>query len=69
MTGLTVTIGAVVTLFVLMQTTGRVDWSEVFPERPPSATPPPLIPSKPISRKNDEDNDGDDGWETVEIPN
>ncbi len=29
-TGLTVTIGAVVTLFVLMQLTARVDWSEVF---------------------------------------
>jgi inner membrane protein involved in colicin E2 resistance len=29
-TGLTVTIGAVLTLFVLMQLTGRVDWSAVF---------------------------------------
>jgi len=29
-TGLTVTIGAVVTLFVLMQATARVDWSAVF---------------------------------------
>ncbi len=29
-TGLTVTIGAVVTLFVLMQATARVDWSQVF---------------------------------------
>jgi hypothetical protein len=29
-TGLTVTVGAVVTLFVLMQTTARVDWGEVF---------------------------------------
>jgi hypothetical protein len=29
-TGLTVTIGAVVTLFVLMQITARVDWSQVF---------------------------------------
>jgi hypothetical protein len=29
-TGLTVTIGAIVTLFVLMQATGRVDWSRVF---------------------------------------
>lgn len=32
-TGLTVTVGAVVTLFVLMQVTGRVDWSEVFTRR------------------------------------
>jgi inner membrane protein involved in colicin E2 resistance len=30
LTGLAVTIGAVVTLFVLMQTTARVDWSDVF---------------------------------------
>ncbi len=29
-TGLTVTIGAVLTLFVLMQLTGRVDWAAVF---------------------------------------
>ena len=29
-TGLTVTIGAVLTLFVLMQSTARVDWSAVF---------------------------------------
>jgi inner membrane protein involved in colicin E2 resistance len=29
-TGLTVTIGAVLTLFVLMQITARVDWGEVF---------------------------------------
>ena len=33
-TGLTVTIGAVLTLFVLMQITARVDWSEVFARRP-----------------------------------
>ena len=51
-TGLTVTIGAVATLFVLMQATGRVDWNELFakplpriPTLPPSpgpASPPPL---------------------------
>jgi hypothetical protein len=29
-TGLTVTVGAIVTLFVLMQATARVDWSRVF---------------------------------------
>jgi hypothetical protein len=32
-TGLTVTVGAVLTLFVLMQLTGRVDWAEVFARR------------------------------------
>lgn len=42
-TGLAVTIGAVLTLFVLMQATGRVDWYAVFggrPEDPSSAAPP-----------------------------
>jgi hypothetical protein len=29
-TGLTVTLGAIVTLFVLMQATARVDWAAVF---------------------------------------
>ena len=33
-TGLTITIGAIVTLFVLMISTARVDWSQVF-ARPP----------------------------------
>jgi Inner membrane protein CreD len=33
-TGLTVTIGAVVTLFVAMQMTGRIRWSERFSRRP-----------------------------------
>jgi inner membrane protein involved in colicin E2 resistance len=32
-TGLTVTIGAIVTLFVLMQATARVDWGAVFSRR------------------------------------
>lgn len=39
-TGLTVTLGAIVTLFVLMQVTGRVDWDEILgtrPERPLAA--------------------------------
>ena len=40
--GLTVTIGAIVTLFVLGQVTGRVKWGELFSSRdrrPPMATP------------------------------
>jgi inner membrane protein involved in colicin E2 resistance len=48
-TGLSVVIGAIVTLFVLMQTTGRVNWSEVFaaaPPRPP-LSPPPVLPPSP----------------------
>ena len=39
-TGLTVTVGAIATLFVLMQITGRVDWSAVLGRRdqaPPAA--------------------------------
>jgi hypothetical protein len=43
-TGLTVTIGAVVTLFGLMQMTARVDWEAVF-RRP---GPAPLVaPGQP----------------------
>ena len=29
-TGLAVTIGAIITLFILMQVTARINWSEVF---------------------------------------
>ena len=29
-TGLSITIGAIITLFVVMQTTGRINWSEKF---------------------------------------
>ena len=32
-TGLTVTIGAIATLFVLMQATGKLDWAKVFTRR------------------------------------
>jgi hypothetical protein len=35
-TGLAVTVGAVLTLFVLMQMTARVDWSVVFARRRPA---------------------------------
>jgi hypothetical protein len=38
-TGLAITIGAIVTLFVAMQLTGRVRWSEVFASGPPRGTP------------------------------
>ena len=40
-TGLAVTLGAVATLFVLMQATAKVDWAQVF-ERPAVPVPPPL---------------------------
>jgi inner membrane protein involved in colicin E2 resistance len=38
-TGLTITVGAVVTLFVLMQMTAHVDWGEVFAARRMPAAP------------------------------
>jgi hypothetical protein len=51
-TGLTITIGAIVTLFVLMQATGRLDWHEVFKSRAERlasgpVTLPPLPPARP----------------------
>ena len=49
-TGLTVVIGAIVTLFVLMQSTGRINWSEVFGGRRPTGqfvAPPPPVPPQP----------------------
>lgn len=42
-TGLTVTIVAVITLFVLMQATGRVNWSEAFRRRNGAPPPPPTV--------------------------
>ena len=46
MTGLALTIGAIATLFVLMQATGRIDWYEVFRRSPDKVdqwvTMPPL---------------------------
>jgi hypothetical protein len=40
-TGLTVTVGAIATLFVLMQATGKVKWAEVFARRNGTTYPPP----------------------------
>lgn len=37
-TGLAVTIGSVITLFVVMQITGRIRWSETFAPNPPRPT-------------------------------
>ena len=48
-TGLTIVIGAVATLFVLMQVTGKVDWSKVFDRSNSQAAlpvaPPPIKPA------------------------
>jgi hypothetical protein len=44
-TGLTITIGAIVTLFVLMQSTARVDWEALFAASSPS--PPAPDPPEP----------------------
>jgi hypothetical protein len=40
MTGLAITIGAVATLFVLMQVTARIDWNRIFAPRAPRAPDP-----------------------------
>jgi hypothetical protein len=42
LTGLTITIGAIVTLAILMATTARIDWAEKFTARPVVVTPPPI---------------------------
>jgi len=41
-TGLAVTIGSIVTLFVAMQMTGKIRWSEKFRILDGSPTPPPI---------------------------
>jgi len=46
-TGLTVTIGAVATLFVLMQATGRVNWNEVLGRREAVPLAPPVAEEAP----------------------
>jgi hypothetical protein len=40
-TGLTVTVGSVITLFIMMQATARVDWSQLFAKK--SAALPPVV--------------------------
>lgn len=40
-TGLTITIGAIVTLAILMQITAKVDWGEKFAPQSPNLPPPP----------------------------
>ncbi len=47
-TGLTITVLAIVTLFLLMQATGRMRWSEILASAPKSPTPP-QGPSGPYS--------------------
>ena len=36
-TGLAITIGSVLTLFVVMQVTGRIRWAEKFAVKPPAS--------------------------------
>lgn len=43
-TGLTITIGAILTLAAMMQTTGRVNWEEAFGKPEPVSRPPHLYP-------------------------
>lgn len=48
-TGLTVTICAVVTLFVLMQATGKLDWHKVFASKQILPPIPPKMPTPPTT--------------------
>lgn len=44
-TGLTVVIGAILTLFLIMQLTGRIDWDTRFPDLGPSRRRPGVAPA------------------------
>jgi hypothetical protein len=64
-TGLTVTIGAVLTLFILMQATGRIKWHEAFEKRGryidlaspgQTGTAPPPLPSAGVPQGPETDN-------------
>jgi len=45
-TGLTIVVVAIITLFVLMQATGRLDWNEVF-RKPATTSAAPRVPPAP----------------------
>ena len=45
-TGLSITVGAILTLFVAMQMTGRVRWAEKFKSSKPGSVPPWPIPNQ-----------------------
>lgn len=52
-TGLAITVGAILTLFAMMQVTGRLDWNKLAqPQSPPPAAPSsPIGHGTPISRE------------------
>ncbi|MDK1031198.1 MAG: inner membrane CreD family protein [Planctomycetia bacterium] len=58
-TGLTITIGAIVTLFVLMQLTGRLNWEDIFKRAIPLAAIPVPPPSRAAAEKPDTPSPGD----------
>lgn len=45
LTGITITIGAIVTLAVLMAFTAKVDWNEIFKRAPKIVKTPPVFPA------------------------
>jgi hypothetical protein len=47
LTGLTITIGAIVTLALLMAATARVNWAEKFRSKNQSTEVPPPLPRVP----------------------
>jgi hypothetical protein len=52
-TGLSITIGAIITLFIVMQATGRIKWSEKFALNGAAMTPGRLAPNGPTARGED----------------
>lgn len=48
-TGLTITIGAILTLAAMMQLTGRVNWEEAFARPEPANRPPHIYPGPPAN--------------------
>ena len=46
-TGLAIAVGAILTLFVIMQIVGRVRWGETFQPRPPASRAPVIGAATP----------------------
>jgi hypothetical protein len=59
-TGLAITIGSILTLFVMMQMTGKVKWTEKLEPTPASPRPPTFVPPPP--RPNPGFSGGAGGW-------
>lgn len=49
LTGLTITLGAIITLAILMVVTAKVNWSEKFVRKTPAPFVPPAMPTKSVA--------------------